>query len=289
MRNELLPDQETLATLEAFAVDLASGAGRLIVTERPAELGVGTKSTDTDVVTEMDERAQEYLLGRIERMHPDDGVLGEEDGGSLSAGSSGLTWVLDPIDGTVNYLYGRDDFAVSVAVVVGDITTPGAWWPVAGAVAAPARGVTFHARADNGAFVVDRMGRRRRLTASSASELSQSLVATGFGYASEVRAQQASVVAALLPQVRDIRRGGSAALDTCDVAAGYLDAYYERGVHAWDIAAGRLVAEESGAIVTGVSAAAPLADGILVAAPRLHGALQETLMALPNDGMMSSQ
>ncbi|MBO3136275.1 inositol monophosphatase, partial [Dermatophilus congolensis] len=122
---ELVPDADVLAQLESFAVDLASGAGRLVVTERPEGMEVDTKTTETDVVTEMDRRAQEYLVGRIRRIREGDGVLGEEEGGALEVGESGLTWVLDPIDGTVNYLYDRMDFAVSVSVVVGDVSAPG--------------------------------------------------------------------------------------------------------------------------------------------------------------------
>ncbi|MBO3156441.1 hypothetical protein GZ184_05780 [Dermatophilus congolensis] len=191
-----------------------------------------------------------------------------------------MTWVLDPIDGTVNYLYDRMDFAVSVSVVVGDVSAPGLWWPVAGAVSAPGRGLTYHARLGAGAFVVDLLGRRRRLRVSGTTDLGQSLVATGFAYASERRAEQGVVLAALLPRIRDVRRCGSAALDMCDVAAGTLDAYYERGVHVWDVAAARLIAQEAGAVVSGIGAEAPLADGVIAAAPGVHGALREALSVI---------
>lgn len=284
-RDPHMPDAKTLVMLESFATDLAQGAARLVVTERPEAMGVHTKSTDTDVVTEMDGRSQEYLMRRIRGMRPMDGVLGEEDGGRLEPGTSGLTWVVDPIDGTVNYLYGRVDFAVSVAVVAGDVTAPGAWWPVAGAVCAPARGVTYHAARGRGAYLLDALGGRRPVEAPDTDSLGQALVATGFSYASSERAEQAKVVASVLPQVRDIRRGGSAALDCCDVAAGALDAYYERGVHAWDVAAGRLIAEEAGAVVSGIASEAPLSDGILIAAPRLHGHMREALMSVTQEGM----
>ncbi|MBO3179035.1 inositol monophosphatase family protein, partial [Dermatophilus congolensis] len=123
-------------------------------------------------------------------------------------------------------------------------------------------------------------GRRRRLRVSGTTDLGQSLVATGFAYASERRAEQGVVLAALLPRIRDVRRCGSAALDMCDVAAGTLDAYYERGVHVWDVAAARLIAQEAGAVVSGIGAEAPLADGVIAAAPGVHGALREALSVI---------
>ncbi len=273
-----IPDAETLARLEEFAIDLASEAGRMVSEQRPERLEIGTKSSDTDVVTEMDERAQRYLESRVREQRAADGLLGEEEGGRIEPGTSGLTWVLDPIDGTVNYLYGRLDYAVSVAVVVGDVSTPGAWSPVVAAVAAPARGELYHARLGGGAFLVDASG-RRRLTVTRDPALGQALVATGFGYKASVRARQAATLSALLPHVRDVRRAGSAALDVCAVASGEVDAYYERGVHAWDIAGGWLVAAEAGAVVSGIASAAPLADGILVAPPQLHGNMREALVA----------
>lgn len=274
-----VPDPDTLIDLEEFAVDLARGAGRLVSAERPERLEVDTKSSDTDVVTQMDRLAQEYLEGRLRAERPQDGLLGEEEGGRLHPGTSGLTWVFDPIDGTVNYLYGRLDYAVSVAVVVGDVATPGSWNPVAAAVAAPARGEVYHARLGGGSFLVGAEGERRPLEVTRDPELGHALVATGFGYRAEVRQRQASVLAALLPQVRDLRRAGSAALDACAVASGELDGYYERGVHAWDIAGAWLVAAEAGAVVSGIASEAPLADGILVAPPRLHGDMREALVA----------
>ena len=280
MHHDAVPDDATLIRLEQLAVDMASGAGRLVSTDRPAHLDVDTKSSDTDVVTEMDRAAQTYLEERMRRERPEDGLLGEEDGGRLHAGTSGLTWVFDPIDGTVNYLYGRPEYAVSVAVVVGDVSTPGSWSPVAAAVCAPARGEVYHARLGGGASLVGPNGDGRNLKVVRDLDLGHALVATGFGYRAEVRRTQAAVIGALLPQVRDIRRGGSAALDVCAVASGELDGYYERGVHAWDIAGGWLIAQEAGAVVSGIASSAPLADGILVASPRLHGDMREALLAV---------
>lgn len=279
MQHGPVPDSGTLAGLERFAVDIAAEAGRLVAHERPDRLRIDTKSSDTDVVTEMDRRAQDLLEGRLRAERGDDGLLGEEGGGRLEPGTSGLTWVIDPIDGTTNYLYGRLDYAVSVAVVTGDVATPGAWSPVAAAVCAPARGEVYHARLGGGARLTYSDGRSQVLEVRDEPELAHALVATGFGYRASVREQQAGVVASLLPLVRDLRRGGSAALDVCAVASGELDAYYERGVQTWDIAGGWLIASEAGAIVSGIASEAPLADGILVAPPRLHGDMREVLLS----------
>ncbi len=244
-----LPDDTLAAALEALAAEVARSAGRLVVDERPDAVEVAsTKSSATDVVTVMDQRSQDHLVARLREARPDDGVLGEESGGA--AGTSGITWVIDPIDGTVNYLYGIPAYAVSVAAVVGDPTTPGAWRPFAGAVYNPVTDQLYRARAGAGAHVV--VGEdQRELVPTRCSELGQALVGTGFGYAAQRRESQGRLVLELLPQVRDIRRIGSAALDLCSVGAGLLDAYYETGLNAWDLAAGWLVAAEAGAVVCG--------------------------------------
>ncbi len=272
-----LPGAPALEDLEDLAADLAAGAGALALAGRRQELRIGTKSSDTDLVTHMDRRVQEYLMRRIRLERPGDGVLGEEDGARVRPGTTGLTWVVDPIDGTVNYVYGRPEYAVSVAVVTGDVTSPGAWAPLAAAVCAPEPGQLFRARAGAGAYLSDQAGHRRRLSVSACSQAGQALIATGFGYEPQVRAAQGRVVAGLLPQIRDLRRGGSAALDLCAVAAGYADGYFERGVNVWDVAAGMLIAAEAGAVITGISSPPPLADGILAAGPGVHGALRELL------------
>ncbi|MFW5470075.1 inositol monophosphatase family protein [Knoellia sp. CPCC 206435] len=244
-----LPDEALTSTLEALAADVARSAGRLVVDERPDAVEVSaTKSSATDVVTVMDQRSQDHLVARLREARPDDAVLGEESGGAT--GTSGITWVIDPIDGTVNYLYGIPAYAVSVAAVVGDPTTAGAWRPFAGAVYNPVTDELYRARSGGGAHVV--VGDdQRRLVPTTCSELGQALVGTGFGYAAQRRESQGRLVLDLLPQVRDIRRIGSAALDLCSVGAGLLDAYYETGLNPWDLAAGWLVAVEAGAVVGG--------------------------------------
>lgn len=251
-----LPDGQELAELERLCTEFASRAGRFIRNERPRQLGVlDTKSSETDVVTIMDRRSEELLHGLVGRARPADGILGEE--GLRVAGRSGLTWVIDPIDGTVNYLYDIPAYAVAVAVVVGDPAHAGEWRPVAGAVSDPCRRVVHHARRGGGAWTSRERPERaesvapRRLAVSTEDELGRALLATGFGYEPEVRARQADVLRRVLPRVRDIRRIGSAALDLVRVAEGTVDAYAETGLKAWDLAAGWLVVEEAGGRVVG--------------------------------------
>ncbi|GLY33285.1 putative inositol-1-monophosphatase SuhB [Kineosporia sp. NBRC 101731] len=231
-----------------------------------------TKSTATDIVTAMDRAVEKLLREQLAAQRPDDGLLGEENG--YAPGDSGLTWVLDPIDGTVNYRYGIDAYAVSVAVVEGDPTVDGAWTPVAACVHNPATGDTWTAGRGLGAALAPGDGSPvRELKLGIPPELDQALVATGFGYAATRRAGQARVLTGVLPRIRDIRRIGSASLDLCGVATGTVDAYYERGVNVWDIAAAVLVLTEAGGALSGlrgapaggamvVGAASPLLEGL---------------------------
>jgi myo-inositol-1(or 4)-monophosphatase len=252
--------RELLAVARAAAAE----AGKLLVERRPADLGVAqTKSSPTDVVTEMDTAAERTIRAAIRRQRPDDGFLGEE--GGSEDGASGVRWVIDPIDGTVNYLYGLPAWAVSIGAEVDGVT-------VAGVVLAPQLGEEYTAVRGGGSFLGE-----RRLRVNEPEGLAVSLIATGFGYRAERRDVQGRIVGGLLGQVRDIRRGGSAALDLCSVAAGRMDGYYERGTHAWDRAAGELIAEEAGARVEGFHGA-PASEAMVLAAgsalfPALHGAL----------------
>ncbi|NYG05525.1 myo-inositol-1(or 4)-monophosphatase [Phycicoccus badiiscoriae] len=272
-----VPDASTLEALEALAVDVCREAGRLIVGERPADLGVAkTKSSATDIVTVMDQRAQDLLRSRLQDARPSDGFLGEEEGGT--DGRSEITWVVDPIDGTVNYLYGIPSYAVSVAAVVGDPTVPGAWRPVAGAVVNPVTQELFHARAGSGAWLRRGDAPAVRLEIADPPPLGQALVGTGFGYATTRRAWQARVLLDVLPQVRDIRRIGSAALDLCAVAAGNLDAFYERGLNPWDMAAAWLVLTEAGGVVSGLGGEPPSPTMVVAAATTLHTELHEVVL-----------
>jgi myo-inositol-1(or 4)-monophosphatase len=233
-----------LASLVEVAEQAARAAGALVRDGRPDRVEVhATKTSPEDVVTAMDLAAEVSLRRTLAQRRPDDAVLGEEQG--LSAGTSGITWVLDPIDGTVNYLYGHAGYAVLVAAVAGP-PDPATWTVLAGCVHA-GDGRTWTATRGGGAW---RDG--RRLVLREPPEMGLCLLGTGFGYRREVRELQGRVVAQVLPQVRDIRRMGAAGLDLCAVAEGGLDLYYERGLQPWDLAAGSLVATEAGAQVVGL-------------------------------------
>ncbi|MFI7589244.1 inositol monophosphatase family protein [Spongisporangium articulatum] len=252
---------ELVAQLRGFAEEIAVEAGTLSLTGPRAV--TDTKSSPTDVVTATDRAVEDLLRARIAAARPDDAVLGEEggfDGGGGRVGE-GLTWVLDPIDGTVNFLYGQPQYAVSVAVVTGDPRVPGAWQPVAACVHQPVGGLSWTAGRGQGATLDG-----EPLAVRAPVDLAQALVATGFGYRADRRAGQARVLTGVVPAVRDIRRAGSAALDLCWVATGRLDAYYERGVNVWDIAAAALVLTEAGGVVTGLRGA-PAGPEMTVAGP----------------------
>jgi myo-inositol-1(or 4)-monophosphatase len=197
--------------------------------------GLGEKSSRTDMVSDADRDAEALIRDLLAAERPDDGLLGEE--GSLVKGSSGRRWVVDPLDGTTNYLYRFPAWVVSVALE----DTGGV---LVGVVHDPLHGETFAAARGEGATC-----NGKAIAVSGADRLDSALIGTGFGYAAERRAAQAEVAARVLPLVRDIRRAGAAALDLCMVACGRLDGYYERGLNAWDWAAGSLIASEAGATV----------------------------------------
>lgn len=262
-----------LASLCELAERAARAAGNLVRDQRPADVQVAsTKSSPTDVVTAMDTAAEALLAGMLLGERPDDGLLGEE--GGLRPGTSGLTWVVDPIDGTVNYLYGLPAFAVSVAVVSGE-PEPRGWRVLAGCVHNPTSGETWTATRDGGAFLDG-----EPLSGPASPPLIRALLGTGFGYTVARRRRQGQVLAALITQVRDIRRGGSAALDLCAVASGRLDGYYERGLKPWDLAAGGLVAAEAGASVTGLAGLDADEAMVIAARPSLARELSQALTAL---------
>lgn len=218
-------------------------------------LEVTVKTTETDLVTQVDREAEQWLVAELARRRPDDAVLGEE--GGQHAGSSGVRWLLDPIDGTVNFVLGIPQFAVSVAAEVEGVV-------VAGAVCNPASGETFHARLGGGAYLGG-----RRLSGPRDVPVAHAVVGTGFGYDARIRARQIAVVAPLLPQVADIRRLGAASLDLCFVGAGRLDAFFEAGLKLWDHAAAGLVATEAGCLVSGLRGRAPSARMYAAAGARL--------------------
>lgn len=256
--------------LLAIARSLAAETGEMIVEgRRRGSTIAGTKTSAADVVTEMDLAAEAHLRARLAELRPGDAILGEE--GGATAGTTGVTWILDPIDGTVNYLYNLPHYSVSVAAVTGP-PTPEEWQMEAGAVYEGGAGVLWSASRGGGAWRGE-----QRLEAREGPPLSNALLSTGFQYIAERRALQGALVAQILPQVRDIRRLGSCAVDLCLVAAGRVDGYYEHGLNPWDFAAAALIAIEAGIRVEGLHGRAPNTD-LTLAAPQgtfdeLHAAL----------------
>jgi myo-inositol-1(or 4)-monophosphatase len=255
-----MPDLRALADAAAAVAREAAE----VVRSRPADLGVEAKTTPTDAVTVVDKEAERAIRAALARLRPGDRIVGEEGGDSTA--DSEVTWYVDPIDGTVNYLYDLPPYAVSVgAVIDGE--------PVAGAVIDVPRDELYVGWRGGGAT---RNGEPIRCTDQPDPALA--LVATGFGYDARFRAAQAEVVRRVLPRVRDIRRAGSAAIDLCSAASGRVDAFYEAGMHPWDWAAGTVIAREAGARVDGLLGRPPGSHVTLVANPRLWQALHDLLV-----------
>jgi myo-inositol-1(or 4)-monophosphatase len=253
--------------LRALAERLAVEAGTLAMHERsalgPGRISHDTKSTTTDPVTEFDRAAERLLVDRLREARPDDAIVGEEGAGI--AGTTGNEWHLDPIDGTANFVYGLPAWCTSVGVV--DLHGG-----LAGAVFAPVSGELFSAARGGGASL-----NGDPISASNCTKLDDALVATGFAYRPERRRRQAQRLAAIIGEIRDVRRGGSAALDLCLVACGRVDAYYEQHLNSWDIAAGLLIAAEAGA-TTSDDRGGPAAPEFTVAsAPGVQRALLDAL------------
>jgi myo-inositol-1(or 4)-monophosphatase len=289
--------------LLVIAVGAALEAGQLLASKEGRVEVAATKSSPTDVVTEMDGRAEELIRARILAARPDDAILGEEGGQVDGVVDAPVRWVVDPLDGTVNYLYGLHDWAVSIAAEV-DVGAAGGEGGgdvgrviVAGAVYVPMRGELFTAVRGEGAWLESTRGsgtsggpgesaipdstfERIPLRCRPGVPLDQALIATGFGYRAERRTVQGEVVAALLPRIRDIRRNGVASVDLCAVAAGRLDGYYERGLNYWDYAAGALIAAEAGAVVGDSRGGPPSTSMTVAAGPGLFGPLRDALAEL---------
>ncbi|MEU2940169.1 inositol monophosphatase family protein [Nocardiopsis alba] len=246
-------DREKLRDL---AVEVAAEAGAFAAKGQEGITVLDTKSSPTDVVTEMDRATERLIRDRLLAARPDDAVLGEEDGGV--EGTSGVRWVVDPIDGTVNYLYGSPDWGVAIAAEIDGVV-------VASAVCLPSHHRMFEAVLGGGARLEG-----RTLRAPDTVPLDRALVATGFGYFPERRLQQAKVLTGVIEHIRDIRRGGSAAVDITGLATGRYNAYYERGLHLWDWAAPGLVASEAGLRVGGARGGPPSNDLVIVARPGLY-------------------
>jgi myo-inositol-1(or 4)-monophosphatase len=275
-------DDSDPGSLRAVA-ELLAGEAAGFVRRRRAEVfgaessrdqaasAVRAKSTPTDPVTIVDTETERLLRDRLADLRPGDPIVGEEEGGSAVGHHGKPTWVLDPIDGTVNFVYGIEAYAVSVGVQIDGRS-------VAGAVANVPTGEVFSAALGAGAHL-RRDGVSTALRCNPVDDVSMALVGTGFGYSPELRLQQAEVLARLLPGVRDVRRVGSCALDLCMVAAGRLDAYYELGVNVWDWAAGALIAEEAGArmLIPPIEGGDDGSSLIVAAAPGIAEAFDEAL------------
>ena len=247
-----MTDANLIAELLELAKRVGREAGELLQ-KRPTTFEVSTKTSAIDVVTQMDSQSETHIVSEILKARPNDGIIGEE--GSERTSKSGITWVIDPLDGTVNYLYGLPGWNVSIAAKDSDGV-------VVGVVVAPTINSTWHASRGGGAFLNE-----QPIKCNDGVELNRALIATGFAYDLDARPAQLAQLSELLNRIRDIRRNGAAAVDLCHVAMGALDGYFEKGLQEWDLAAGGLIASEAGAKVTTV------AGTTIAAAPSLHATL----------------
>jgi len=266
--------------LQNVAVKLAREAGELIVRRRAGHIEVAnTKSSDVDVVTAVDKESEEFLYTRLQELCPGDGFLGEE--GQVQESTTGVTWVVDPIDGTVNFLYNIPHYAVSIAAVTGD-PTPGSWQVEAGAVFNPATGELFHAARGQGSFLGE-----TRLQIATPPPMNLALLATGFAYSTAMRQEQVRILAELIGEVRDIRRMGTASLDLAAVAAGRVDVYFERTLNPWDHAAGELLVTEAGGIIAGIRDLPQGREGIFAGHPTLVSQLKARVSEVGGDRLLA--
>ena len=249
---------EALKDLKDIAVEIAKSAGALLM-QRPEQLDISTKSSDIDIVTQMDRASERFIVDAILKARPDDGIIGEE--GADRASKSGYTWVIDPIDGTVNYLYNMAGWSVSIAVKDQNGT-------VVGVVYSPTVDSLYTAIRGGGAFL-----NGSKISCNDPIELNRALIATGFAYRSELRKEQVVQFNELILKIRDYRRNGSAAIDICHVASGQVDGYYEMGLLEWDRAAAELIASEAGAKIS-VHGELTIAAG-----PYLYEKLSEVLLS----------
>lgn len=254
------------AELLELARAAATEASELLIEAvRRGGHATSSKSSATDLVTEVDHQVEALIIDRILAARPEDGILGEEGGGRPSR--SGVRWVIDPIDGTTNFVYRIPAFAVSIAAEHHGTT-------VAGVVAIPGLDELFEATAGGGARCNGEL-----IEASGATALDTALIATGFSYQADRRGEQGRIVANLLPSVRDIRRMGAASVDLCSVACGRVDGYFETGLNAWDYGAGALIAAEAGAIVSDLWGGPASPSFVVATTPALHRPLRDRLIA----------
>lgn len=257
------------AQLLALATEVATRAAEFLLTERPNDLGIEAKSSPTDPVTVMDTESERLIVGAIRAARPDDAFYGEE--GGQHAGSSGVRWLVDPIDGTVNYAYRLPHWSVSIAAEVSGVV-------VAGVVVDAVAGETWTATRGGGSFC-----NGVPVHCSTRTELGYALAGTGFGYTLPMRTKQAEVIRTVLTKVRDIRRVGSCAVDLCWTGAGRFDVFFEQGPNIYDFAAGGLVATEAGVQLGGLGGKPPGPAMVVAAPPALFGPLHDLLVELRAD------
>jgi myo-inositol-1(or 4)-monophosphatase len=258
----------SLLTLSTLAQRAAEAAGKQVLAGRPPVVTADAKSSPMDLVTDMDRSAERIIAEIISSERPDDSIVSEE--GCSKRGGSGVEWIIDPIDGTTNYVRGLPHYAVSIAVAVhGRVEV--------GAVYDPSADEMFAAIRGGGATL------NQQSICCAQTAIDEAIVATGFSYAAAERAEQGALLADLLPAIGDIRRPGSAALSICWVAAGRVDAFYERGLNPWDFEAGALIASEAGASVSGLRGRPASRNFVLVCAPSLAVEIERLLQAQPAD------
>ena len=261
------------ADLLAIAVEAAQAPAQRLLDRQGQLLAVAMKSSSTDPVSEADQASERALVDLLTSRRPDDGLLGEE--GAARPSRTGLRWVIDPLDGTVNYLYGLASWSVSVAVESHDGSR---WRAVAGAVLQPSSGELYTAARDHGAHLGTCDNPEEvELAVNDPVDLPHALIATGFSYDREHRRKQAATAAGVVVATRDLRRMGSAALDLCAVASGRVDGFYEDSLHRWDWAAGGLIAGEAGAVVAPLAGGLSGQEGVIASGPALYPDLRALL------------
>lgn len=270
----------SILELRDLALSVAQEAGEMILEKRLGQVEVaGTKSTVNDVVTQVDRDAEELIKNLLLSARPNDGFFGEEGGSGQS--TSGVTWVVDPIDGTVNFLYGIPHFAVSIAAIEGP-PDPYQWRVVTGVVLNPVMGELYSAAEGNGAFLNE-----REIHVAPAVPMGNALLLTGFAYAERYRQAQGELIQEILPRVRDIRRLGTASLDLAYVAAGRANVYFERTLSPWDHAAGELIVREAGGVVTGFGDTAPGREAIFAGERDMVAQMKELVSEFGGDQPLS--
>ena len=244
--------------LVSLAEEVARAAGALLM-QRPDSFTFTEKSSAVDFATQMDQQAESLIVKSLLAARPDDGIIAEE--GAAQPSKSGITWVIDPLDGTVNYLYGLPGWNISIAAKNQEGV-------IAGVVFAPTINSLWKATKGGGAYL-----NNKAMKCNDPVNLNLALIATGFSYDLELRKEQGARIQKLIPQIRDLRRNGAAAVDLCYVAMGAVDAYFESSLKEWDFAAGGLIATEAGALISGRTGGAPDGDMVVCAGPSLHAQL----------------